>query len=110
MPRDGGAEIAVVSRYTDSGEALGRGSVRIATSKVCTFAARRLFPRRMRDVTDRLSEFFIARREAIDPDSLRLRHLDATEIPFGMSVPHGAQPHSPGRGRGALTAEGGLQQ
>ncbi len=96
--RDGGAEIAVASRHADSGEVRGLGSVRIATSKICTFAA------------DRLSEFFIVRREAIDPDSSRVPRLNATEIPFCTLVPHGAQPHGPGRGRWALTAERGLQQ
>ncbi len=108
--RDGGTKIAVASRYADSGEVRGLASERIATSKVCRFAASLLFPRRSRDVTDRLREYFIIRREAIDPDSSRFPHLNATEIPFCTLVPHGAQPHSPGRGRWALTAERGLQQ
>ena len=73
------------------------------------FAARLPFQRRMRNVTDPLSKFFIVRREAIGPDSSRFPHLDATEIPLFMLVPHGAQPHSPGRGRWALTAKRGLQ-
>ncbi len=96
--RDGGAAIAVASRYAYSGEVRGLGSVRIVTSQACTFAARRLFPRRMRDVTDPLSELIIVRREAIGPDSSRVTHFTATEIPLFMVVPHGAQPHSPGRG------------
>lgn len=60
----------MATRYADSGELRGLGSVRIATSKVCTFAARLLFPRRMRDVTDPLSKLFIVRHEATDLDSL----------------------------------------
>ncbi len=108
--RDGRAEIAVASRYADWAEVRGRGSVCIATSKVCTFAARLLFPRRMRDVTDRLGEFFIVRREAIDPDHSQFPHLKHHRDSLFVPVPYGAQPHSLGRDRWALTAERGLQQ
>lgn len=77
----------------------------------------------MRDVIDPLSELFIVRREAIDPDSLRpsrlnipreivvrFPHLNATEIPLRKLVLHGTKPHSPGTDRWRLTAEGGLPQ
>ncbi len=96
---EGKAEVLVASRYAGSGEADGLGSLRLAASKLCTLAARLLFPRRLRNVSDPLSGFFLVRREAIDPDRLQPRgfkilfeilvrnpHLAVTEIPFSFQI------------------------
>lgn len=96
---EGKAEVVVASRYAGSGEADGLGSLRLAASKLCTFVARFLFPRRLQNVSDPLSGFFLVRREAIDPDRLQPRgfkilfeillrfpHLAVAEIPFSFQV------------------------
>ena len=102
--RDDGADIVVASRFAESGEATCLGSMRLAVSKLSTFAARLFFPRRLRNVTDALSGFFLVRRDAINLDSLRPQgfkilleilvrfpHLSVTEIPFSFQSRHSGQ-------------------
>ena len=89
----------MASRYTKSGEADGLSSLRYVTSKACTVAARLLFPRRLKTVSDPLSGYFLVRREAVDPDRLRPRgfkiliellvrmpHLKVSEVPFSFQT------------------------
>jgi dolichol-phosphate mannosyltransferase len=95
IARDEGADIVVASRYTGSGEAPDLGPMRLAASRLSSFAARLLFPGRIRNVSDSLSGFFLVRRGAIDPDILRPRgfkilfeilvrfpDLNVAEVPF----------------------------
>lgn len=102
--RDEGADIVVASRYTESGEAPGLGSMRLAVSKLSSFAARLFFPGHIRNVSDSLSGFFLVRREAIDPDILRPRgfkilfeilvrfpDLNVAEVPFRFQTRHSGE-------------------
>jgi glycosyltransferase involved in cell wall biosynthesis len=66
-------DIVVASRYSDDGDANGFGWARAMASRSTTTAARMLFPRRLRDVSDPMSGFFLVRREALDLDGLRPR-------------------------------------
>ena len=59
----------VASRYCDHGSS-GLGRARALASRCTTDAARLLFPRRLRNVTDPMSGFFLVRRKAIDPEVL----------------------------------------
>jgi dolichol-phosphate mannosyltransferase len=75
--------------------------MRAMASRSTTTAARMLFPRRLRDVHDPMSGFFLVRREALDLDGLRPRgfkilleilvrhpHLRAAEVSFQFGERH----------------------
>jgi dolichol-phosphate mannosyltransferase len=66
-------DIVVASRYCDDGDSGGFGWMRAMASRSTTTAARMLFPRRLHDVSDPMSGFFLVRREAVDVDLLRPR-------------------------------------
>ena len=66
-------DIVVASRYCDQGDAGSFGSARAMASRSTTTAARLMFPRRLRDVTDPMSGFFLVRRDALELDRLRPR-------------------------------------
>jgi dolichol-phosphate mannosyltransferase len=66
-------DLVVASRYCDRGSAGGLGWARAMASRSTTGVARLLFPRRLRNVTDPMSGFFLLRRDAIKLDSLRPR-------------------------------------
>jgi dolichol-phosphate mannosyltransferase len=66
-------DIVVASRYCDQGDCAGFGWMRAMASRSTTTAARLLFPRRLRNVSDPMSGFFLVRREALDLDALRPR-------------------------------------
>jgi glycosyltransferase involved in cell wall biosynthesis len=90
------ADIVVASRYTAAGDATGlsnRG--RTVASRFATVAARLLFPRRLRVITDPMSGFFALRVAAVDYSALRPKGfkilleivlrgdpLKAVEVPF----------------------------
>ena len=65
-------DLVVASRYSGNGST-GFGWARAMASRSTTSAARLLFPRRLRKVTDPMSGFFLVRRDAVDPDALRPR-------------------------------------
>ena len=65
-------DLVVASRYCEDGST-GFGWARAMASRSTTGAARLLFPRRLRNVTDPMSGFFLVRRDAIDVDALRPR-------------------------------------
>jgi dolichol-phosphate mannosyltransferase len=65
-------DLVVASRYCADGST-GFGWARAAASRSTTRTARLLFPRRLRNVTDPMSGFFLVRRDAIDVDALRPR-------------------------------------
>ena len=66
-------DVVVASRYCDEGDAGSFGWTRAMASRSTTTAARLLFPRRLRNVTDPMSGFFLVRRDAIDVERLRPR-------------------------------------
>jgi dolichol-phosphate mannosyltransferase len=66
-------DVVVASRYCDRGDAGSFGWARAMASRSTTTAARLLFPRRLRNVTDPMSGFFLVRRDALDLDRLRPR-------------------------------------
>jgi glycosyltransferase involved in cell wall biosynthesis len=93
--RQAGTDLAIASRYASSERVLGLEKGRSFISKLCIAAARVFFPMRLRNITDPLSGFFLARRDAIDEAHLRPRgfkilleilvrfpHLRVSEIPF----------------------------
>lgn len=94
--RERGSDVVVASRYTGSGSADGLSSpLRGLVSSGSTLAARSLFPRVLKHVTDPMSGFFAVRRAALDLDALQPRGfkilleilartgtLTASEIPF----------------------------
>jgi glycosyltransferase involved in cell wall biosynthesis len=66
------ATLVVASRYREGGEAAGlAGSTRTVLSIAASAAAKATFPRVLRSVTDPMSGFFLVRRDAVDPNSLR---------------------------------------
>ena len=88
-------DVVVASRYSAQGDTGTFGWARAMASRSTTTAARLLFPRRLRSVTDPMSGFFLVRRDALDLDRLRprgfkillellVRHPDlrAAEVPF----------------------------
>jgi dolichol-phosphate mannosyltransferase len=92
-----GADLVVASRYCDQGRAAGLNLVRTMISRSSTIAARALFPRRLRGVSDPLSGFFLLRRDAIDLSRLQPRgfkilvellvqgELRSTEVGFSFA-------------------------
>jgi dolichol-phosphate mannosyltransferase len=66
-----GADLVVASRYADGGDGRGLSLVRSAVSRASTLTAKMLFPRRLRDVSDPMSGFFIVRRDAVGGAGLR---------------------------------------
>jgi dolichol-phosphate mannosyltransferase len=69
--RRSGADVVVASRYCDDGDVGDFSAIRVALSRVSAFAAKALFPRRLRGVSDPMSGFFLVRRSSIDPTALR---------------------------------------
>ena len=66
-------DLVVASRYCDDGDSRSLGWARAMASRSTTTAARLLFPRRLHNVTDPMSGFFLVRRDAIALDRLRPR-------------------------------------
>lgn len=68
----GGADLVVGSRYCHGGSSAGLdGSLRVWASRVSTWAAKALFPYRLRGVSDPMSGCFMVRRDQIDLGRLR---------------------------------------
>ena len=65
-------DLVVASRYCEHGST-GLGRARAFASRCTTDAARLLFPRRLRNVSDPMSGFFLVRRDALDIDALHPR-------------------------------------
>ena len=71
--RLGRADVVVASRYRAGGSTGEVGVGRELASQASALAARALFPRRLRPVTDPMSGFFLFRRDALDVQRLRPR-------------------------------------
>lgn len=63
-------DLVVASRYCPNGEAASFSPLRSLMSHGSTIAAKVLFPRRLRDVNDPMSGFFLVRRSSIDLNNL----------------------------------------
>jgi putative flippase GtrA len=99
----GDVDVVVASRYCENG-ALKFGAGRALLSLASTNAARILFPRCLRRVTDPMSGFFLVRRESVQVDRLRprgfkilleilvrARKLRVDEVPFEFGVRHSGE-------------------
>lgn len=99
-----GADIVVASRQADFLGPVGLSRARALTSQVLTILARMVFPRVLKNVSDPLTGFFLARRAAIDPTELQpdgfkilleilVRHPDlrVTELHFDFAPRHEGQ-------------------
>lgn len=99
-----GADIVVASRKADFLGPMGLSRARALTSQLLTILARMVFPRVLKNVSDPLTGFFLARRAAIDTAELQpegfkilleilVRHPDlrVTELHFDFSPRHGGQ-------------------
>jgi dolichol-phosphate mannosyltransferase len=64
-------DLVVATRFRDGGSDGGLGPIRRAISHASAAAARMLFPRRLRGVTDPMSGFFLVRRSAVELERLR---------------------------------------
>ena len=69
----GESDLVIASRYSDQGDSGSFGWARAMASRSTTTVARLLFARRLRDVSDPMSGFFLVRRDAVALDSLRPR-------------------------------------
>ena len=96
-------DMVVASRYCRDG-ALNFGAGRALLSLASTNAARILFPRRLRRVSDPMSGFFLVRRSSVPLDRLRprgfkilleilvrARKLRVDEVPFEFGVRHSGE-------------------
>ncbi|MCW3004892.1 MAG: Undecaprenyl-phosphate mannosyltransferase [Conexibacter sp.] len=70
---DSDHDLVVASRFRAGGDADQFGPVRRALSRSAERGARLLFGRRLRDISDPMSGFFLIRRAAVDLDRLRPR-------------------------------------
>jgi dolichol-phosphate mannosyltransferase len=66
-----GSDLVVASRFRDGGSIAGLSAVRTMISVLLVLLARLAFPRRLRDVSDPLTGFFLVRRDALDLAPLR---------------------------------------
>lgn len=66
-------DLVVASRFCDTGSTGMLGPVRTALSQASAKAARLVFPRKVRQVSDPMSGFFLIRRDAVDLNTLRPR-------------------------------------
>ncbi|WP_433829756.1 glycosyltransferase [Actinoplanes sp. CA-015351] len=104
------AQAVVASRYLDRGRVDGLGGLfRRFASRATGLAAKVLFPRRLRTVTDPMSGFFAIRRDAIRPDELRpdgykilLEVLVRNRVERIAEVPYTFQPRAAGDSKASL--------
>jgi dolichol-phosphate mannosyltransferase len=68
--RSSNADLVVASRYCDQGDVGDFSASRVALSRGSAIAAKAMFPRRLRAVSDPMSGFFLLRRSAIDAAAL----------------------------------------
>jgi dolichol-phosphate mannosyltransferase len=71
--RRSNADVVVASRYCAGGDVGEFSALRAAMSQGSGLMARALFPRRLQNVSDPLSGFFLIRRTAVDVSALRPR-------------------------------------
>jgi dolichol-phosphate mannosyltransferase len=89
------ADVVVASRYCSRSDVGELSAFRLALSRGSVTAAKLLFPRRLRRISDPMSGFFLIRRSAIDVKALQPkgfkilleivlagRRLSTSEVPF----------------------------
>jgi len=99
-----GADLVVASRQADFLGPVGLSRARALTSQTLTILARMVFPRVLKNVSDPLTGFFLARRAAINTSTLQpegfkillellVRHPDlrVTELHFDFAPRHEGQ-------------------
>lgn len=64
-------DLVIASRKCEGGGTEDFGALRGLLSEISTLAARRLFPQRLRTISDPMSGFFLLRRDAVDLERLR---------------------------------------
>lgn len=64
-------DLVLASRFRDASRTDGLGALRNMASRGLIAASRVLFPRRLRNISDPLTGFFLVRREALDLGDLR---------------------------------------
>jgi dolichol-phosphate mannosyltransferase len=102
--RGSDSDLVVASRFCDRGHVGNFSAVRVALSRACAMAAKALFPRHLRAISDPMSGFFLVRRSAIDAEALRprgfkilleilvsRRGLATGEVPFGFGERHSGE-------------------
>lgn len=98
------ADVVVASRYCPGGDVGEFSAPRAALSRSSGLLAHAMFPRRLRNVSDPLSGFFLIRRAAVDPAELRPRGfkilleilvrsgpLRTSEVPFRFGERHAGE-------------------
>ncbi|MDX6540108.1 MAG: hypothetical protein QOI71_1718 [Gaiellales bacterium] len=65
------SDLVVASRFRSGGSVAGLSAVRTLISTLLVMLARLAFPRRLRDISDPLTGFFLVRRDALDLAALR---------------------------------------
>lgn len=96
---EGGVDVVVASRYAGDGDARGLSDrTRVAVSWMSTTLTKSMFPKRLKDVTDPMTGFFLVDRRRVAVDRLRprgfkilleilARHpLRVTEVPFQFAA------------------------
>lgn len=99
-----GANLVAASRLSEGGSTAGLSFSRKVVSYGLALASRLLFPKRLRQITDPLTGFFLVRRDAIDPEELRPEgfkillevlvrspRLRVSEIPFEFGERHAGE-------------------
>ena len=69
--RQSESDLVVTSRLAEGGGTAGLSASRRLISQSLALTTRAVFPKRLRDVTDPLTGFFLVRREAVDTDLLQ---------------------------------------
>jgi dolichol-phosphate mannosyltransferase len=98
------ATLVVASRLTEGGGTEGLSLYRKLISEVLALGSRLCFPKRLREITDPLTGFFLVRRDLIDIDLLRPEgfkillevlvrspHLQVAEVPFEFAKRHAGE-------------------
>lgn len=99
-----GATLVAASRLTEGGSTEGLSFRRKLISYTLASASQLLFPKRLREVSDPLTGFFLVSRDALDLDALRPEgfkilleilirspHLNVAELPFEFDERHAGE-------------------
>lgn len=99
-----GSELVLGSRLVDGGSTEGLSLFRSFVSRTLAFSSRALFLKRLKNVSDPLTGFFVFKRDAVDPDLLnpngfkilldiliRCPKMSVSEVPFTFGQRHGGE-------------------
>ena len=104
------SDLVAASRFRGGGSVAGLSAFRTLVSSMLVLLARLAFPRRLRDISDPLTGFFLVRREALDLTALRPNgfkilleilirtpRLAASEVSFQFGVRPAGESKASGR-------------